>query len=138
MERRCLQISGKLQIASQNALARTLKSLRPMAKQSLTKKVPVHFINEDTAESVKLKGGTVERHLADVEISCLPASLPEYINVDLNTVALGQTLHLSDIVLPEGVSLVELAKGESHDQAVVSVKAPKGGAAEDAEEATEE
>ena len=71
-----------------------LDFLRVDAKQSLTKKVPVHFINEDSADSIKLEGGVVETHLADVEISCLPADLPEFINVDLNTVALGQTLHL--------------------------------------------
>lgn len=115
-----------------------LDFLRVDNSKKLTTQVPVHFINEDTAESVKLQGGTVEHHLADVEISCLPGQLPEFINVDVNTVALGQTLHLSDIVLPEVVTLVELAKGADHDQAVVSVKAPKGGAADDAEEATEE
>jgi large subunit ribosomal protein L25 len=112
--------------------------LRVDKNSALTTHVPVHFINEDSADSVKLEGGTIEHHLADVEISCLPAALPEFINVDVNTVALGQTLHLSDIVLPEGVTLVELAKGDNHDQAVVSVKAPKGAAAEDAEETTEE
>jgi large subunit ribosomal protein L25 len=113
--------------------------LRVDANQALTTHVPIHFINEDSAESVKTQGGVIETHLADVEISCLPAALPEFINVDLVTVALGQTLHLSDIELPAGVTLVELAKGADHDQAVVSVKAPKGAAADDsAEEATEE
>ena len=79
----------------------------------------------------------------DVEISCLPADLPEFIEVDVATVELGQTLHLSDLVLPKGVTLVELAKGESHDLAVVTVKAAKGGSSDDAAsaedgEATEE
>ena len=107
--------------------------------------VPVHFINEDAAPSIKLEGGHAEHHVADVEVSCLPKDLPEFIEVDLMDVALGQTLHLSDIKMPAGVTLVELAKGEDHDQAVVTVKTAKGASAEDAaddaegeEEATEE
>ena len=66
----------------------------------------------------------------------LPKNLPEFIEVDLANVALGQTLHISDLTLPKGVESVELAKGESHDLAVVTVKAAKGPAAseDDSEE----
>jgi large subunit ribosomal protein L25 len=112
-----------------------LDFLRVDATHALTTHVPVHFINEDKASSIKVEGGHAEHHVNDVEISCLPAQLPEFIEIDLTEVALGQTLHLSDIVLPEGVTLVELAKGASHDQAVVTVKAVKasGGSEEEAE-----
>ncbi len=108
--------------------------LRVDASHTVTTHVPVHFINEASAKGVKEQGGHVEHNLADVEVSCLPASLPEFIEVDLANLELGQTLHLSDLVLPAGVTLVELSKGADHDQAVVTIKAPKGGAAEEASE----
>ena len=108
--------------------------LRVDAKQALTTNVPLHFINEDIAPAIKTQGGHAEHHVADVAISCLPANLPEFIEVDLTAVELGQTLHLSDLKLPKGVTLVELAKGADHDQAVVTVKAAKGGAAAEGED----
>ncbi len=111
--------------------------MRVDANQALTTHVPLHFINEEAAPSIKVQGGHAEHHMADVEISCLPANLPEFLEVDLMDCDLGQTLHLSDITLPEGVTLVELQKGEGHDQAVVTVKAAKGGSA-DAEDGEEE
>ncbi|MBE1301262.1 MAG: 50S ribosomal protein L25/general stress protein Ctc [Alteromonadaceae bacterium] len=114
-----------------------LDFMRVDASHALTTHVPLHFINEENAPSIKLQGGHAEHHLADIEISCLPANLPEFIEVDLNDCELGQTLHLSDIKLPEGVTSVELQKGEGHDQAVVTVKAAKGGSA-DAESEGEE
>ena len=75
--------------------------------------------------------------MVDVEISCLPNDLPEFIEVDVANVELGQTLHLSDIALPEGVTSVELAKGEDHDLAVVTVKTAKGPSVESAEDDAE-
>ncbi|MEP0176095.1 MAG: 50S ribosomal protein L25/general stress protein Ctc [Paraglaciecola sp.] len=115
-----------------------LDFLRVDANKELHTNVPLHFINEDTAEAVKVQGGHAETHMADVEISCLPGNLPEYIEVDLQNVELGQTLHLTDIALPEGVSLVELNKGESHDLAVVTVKIAKGPKVEDEDDSAEE
>jgi len=94
-------------------------------------KVPVHFINEEVAAK---KGGQVAHHINELEITCLPKQLPEFIEVDCAGLTVGQTLHLSDVVLPAGVVSVELAKGEGHDQAVVSLNAPKGGATEEAAE----
>lgn len=115
---------------------------RVIAGEKLHTNVPLHFINEEKANSIKVEGGHAEHHMNDIEVTCLPTDLPEFIEVDLEAVALGQTLHLSDITLPEGVESVELAKGETHDLAVVTVKAAKGAAAEDdaegEEEATEE
>jgi large subunit ribosomal protein L25 len=105
------------------------------ASQKLHTKVPVHFINEAAAT----KGGnTIAHHVTEIEITCLPAQLPEFVEVDVAAIEVGATVHLSDITLPAGVVSVELAKGADHDQAVVTVNAPKGGAAEEtAEEAAE-
>ncbi len=115
-----------------------LDFLRVDASHALTTSVPLHFINEETAKGVKEQGGHAEHHMADVEISCLPANLPEFIEVDLQNVELGQTVHLSDLTLPEGVTLTELAKGDDHDLAVVTIKAPKGAAAEEGDADSEE
>jgi len=97
--------------------------------------IPVHFINEESCAAVKA-GGTVAHHSNEIEVACLPADLPEFIEVDIANLELGQTVHLSDITLPKGVESVELRKGESHDQAVVSIAAPKVASAD--EETAEE
>ena len=97
---------------------------------------PVHFINEETAEK---KGGKMAHHINEIAVSCLPANIPEFIEVDVAGLEVGETLHLSDITLPKGVTSDELAKGESHDQAVASLNAPKGSSDEaDSDEAAEE
>ena len=99
------------------------------AAHKIHTKVPVHFINEEAAT----KGGnTIAHHVTEIEITCLPAQLPEFIEVNVAAIEVGATLHLSDIALPAGVVSVELAKGADHDQAVVTVSAPKGAAAEEA------
>ncbi|MFS1704748.1 50S ribosomal protein L25/general stress protein Ctc [Aestuariibacter sp. GS-14] len=111
---------------------------RVVAGHQVHTSVPLHFINEATAAAVKA-GGVAEHHVNEVEITCLPKDLPEFIEVDMANIELGQTLHLSDLTLPAGVSSVELAKGDdSHDLAVVTVKPPKGGAAEAEEDAAGE
>ncbi|MFT5756431.1 MAG: large subunit ribosomal protein L25 [Alteromonadaceae bacterium] len=83
---------------------------------------PVHFINEEIAEK---KGGKIAHQINEIAISCLPADIPEFIEIDVAGLEVGQTLHLSDITLPKGVTSDELAKGEDHDQAVASLNAPK-------------
>ena len=112
-----------------------LDFLRIDAKHAIHTNVPLHFINE---ENVSKLGATLNHLVTDIAISCLPKDLPEFIVVDLADMELGQTLHLSDVKLPKGVTSDELAKGESHDQAVVSAKIPKGKSEEDSEEAAEE
>ena len=94
--------------------------------------VPVHFINEDANAAVKA-GGVISHNVNTIEVACLPASLPEFIEVDVTALEVGHSLHLSDVVLPEGVTSVELSKGEGHDQAVVSIHAPKGASTVEAE-----
>ena len=103
------------------------------AAHKLHTNVPVHFIGEDEAAK---KGGTVSHSVTELEITCLPKDLPEFIEVNVADMGVGQTLHISDIALPAGVTSVELAKGESHDLAVATLHAPKGGASD--EEASEE
>jgi large subunit ribosomal protein L25 len=92
---------------------------RVVADQALTMHVPIHFTNESTAVGVKGQGGVVEHLMTDVEISCLPKDLPEFLTLDVSAVELGQILHLSDIPLPPGVSIVALSHGS--DQGVFAI-----------------
>lgn len=82
--------------------------------------VPLHFINESTSVGSK-KGGIAAHAMVDVEVTCLPSALPEYLEVDLANLDVGESLHLSDIALPEGVEIVALAQGPEHDLPVVSI-----------------
>ena len=93
--------------------------------------VPVHFLNEESAPAIKLEGGVVSHDAMEVEVTCLPDDLPEYLEVDMTEVALEQIVHLSDLKLPKGVEIVALQHGEDHDQPVVSVHKPKGKKAEE-------
>jgi large subunit ribosomal protein L25 len=99
--------------------------------------VPLHFIGEDVAPGVKTGGGMVSHEMIEVELEVLPRNLPEFIEVDISGLNVGDSLHLTDLKLPEGGSLVELARGESHDLPVVSIHARRGGG-EEAGQAGEE
>ncbi|HXH04611.1 MAG TPA: 50S ribosomal protein L25/general stress protein Ctc [Candidatus Competibacteraceae bacterium] len=94
-------------------------------------RVPLHFINEDSSKGVKLQGGVVSHLLTEVEVSCLPRNLPEYIEVDLAEMELGQTLHLSELKLPAGVEIPALAQGPEYDVAVVNIHHGRVGAEEE-------
>ncbi|AXA57175.1 50S ribosomal protein L25/general stress protein Ctc [Pseudomonas thivervalensis] len=102
--------------------------VRVVAGQKLTAVVPVHFINE--AAPVK-KGGEISHVTSEIEVSCLPKDLPEFIEVDLADAEIGTIIHLSDLKAPKGVEFVALAHGD--DKAVANVHAPRV-----APEATEE
>jgi large subunit ribosomal protein L25 len=95
--------------------------------------VPIHFINEARSHGVKTQGGIVQHQETDIEVQCLPGNIPEYIEVDMLNVEIGQIIHLSDIALPEGVTSVALGLGEDHDLAVASIIAPRGGSEAEAE-----
>ena len=100
--------------------------------QKLHQKIPLHFVNEDVAPGVKLSGGLVSHAMNELDVSCLPANLPEFIEVDLKELKVGQSIHVKDLTLPKGVSVV------SHGQdnpVVVSIVAKKGGSDEAAAEA---
>ena len=112
--------------------------LRIDEKQKITMRVPLHFINENQCVGVKSGGGVVNRIMTELEISCLPKDLPEYIDVDLANVHVGEAVHLSDIALPEGVEIYALQHGGDASASVASVNVPKGGVEteeEDLEEA---
>ncbi|MXY06929.1 MAG: 50S ribosomal protein L25/general stress protein Ctc [Gammaproteobacteria bacterium] len=111
--------------------------LRVEADRPIQTNVPLHFVNESKCVGVRTGGGSIAHNLVDVEVSCLPNDLPEFIEVDLAALEVGQALHLSDLNLPEGVTLVALGYGEDHDIPVVSVQPPRGGTAQ-AEEEEEE
>lgn len=104
--------------------------MRVNAKQELKVHVPLHFINESTCVGVKA-GGVVTHAMVDVEVSCLPSALPEYIEVDLADLEIGSTVHLTDLILPEGVEILVLAQGEDHDHPVAQVVKTKVKAEDD-------
>ena len=112
--------------------------LRIDEKQKITMRVPLHFINEQQCVGVKSGGGVISRIMTELEISCLPRDLPEYIDVDLANVNLGESVHLSDIVLPEGVEIYALLSGGDASASVATVSLPKGILEEEEEEEMEE
>ena len=101
--------------------------------------VPLHFINEETCVGVKLGGGRIQHTLNEVEVLALPANLPEFIEVDMGHVQVGEIVHLSDLTLPEGVTSTALSLGDDRDLGVASILAPRGGSgAIDAEDETDD
>jgi large subunit ribosomal protein L25 len=112
-----------------------LDLLRVSDTDKIKMHVPLHFLNETTAVGVKA-GGNLSKEVTDVEVQCLPKDLPEYIEVDLAKLNIGEAIHLSDINLPEGVELLQLALGEDHDTSVASIHAARGSKS-DSEESEE-
>ncbi len=112
--------------------------LRVSKTKKITTRVPLHFINESTAVGVKMQGGLVSHSMTDLEISCLAADLPEFIEVDLAEVEVGQIVHISDLTLPKGVESVALNHGADHDLAVATINKPKGASADDSSSDEEE
>tara|TARA_R110002049_G_scaffold61408_17_gene163612 strand:+ start:130 stop:798 length:669 start_codon:yes stop_codon:yes gene_type:complete len=112
---------------------------RIVEDEEIRMNVPLHFTGEDVAPGVKTSGGTVARLISDVEVVCLPRDLPEYLEVDISHMELDDMLHLSDIKLPKGVEIPELAQGPEHDQAMVSIHIIKAAPVEeDTDEAESE
>jgi large subunit ribosomal protein L25 len=93
------------------------------AKKKIHMKVPLHFINAEIAPGVKTGGGIISHVLNELEIACLPAALPEFIEVDLATLEVGHSIHVSDIKLPKGV---EVAGHHHAGDAVATVQVPRG------------
>ena len=81
--------------------------------------VPLHFLNQDVSPAGKTAGVVVLHELNEIRVSCLPKDLPEFIEVDLSALTLGDIIHASELKLPEGVSIPELKLGKEHDVAVV-------------------
>jgi large subunit ribosomal protein L25 len=76
------------------------------ASSKVHKKVVLHFANADVSPAVKLHGATVSHVLAELEVSCLPGDLPEFITVDLANIDVGHSIHVADLVLPKGVTAI--------------------------------
>jgi large subunit ribosomal protein L25 len=104
---------------------------RVAADRKIHMKVPLHFVNEDTAPGVKLAGGAVQHVQNDLDITCLPKDLPEFIEVDLSNLQAGHSLHISGMKLPAGVESVSLSKGD--DLTVATIVIPRVVTAEEEE-----
>jgi len=111
---------------------------RIVAGEAIRMNVPIHYLNEETAKGVKQEGGVLFRQYNEVEVSCLPKNLPEYIEVDVAELGMDEQLHLSDIEVPEGVEIVELAQEEAEDQVIVSIHMPRQVVEEEEGEEAEE
>ena len=97
--------------------------------------VPLHFLNQDVSPAGKTAGVVVLHELNEIRVSCLPKDLPEFIEVDLSALALGDIVHISQLKLPEGVSIPELKLGKEHDVAVVIARHARVEVEEEAPEA---
>ena len=90
--------------------------------QALRAKVPLHFLNQEKSPAGKTAGVVVTHELNEVEVSCLPKDLPEFLEIDLSALSVGDIVHLSEIKLPKGVEIPELKLGKEHDVAIVIAK----------------
>ena len=136
-----MQIDGK----SENVLLRTVQwhAYKPQVLhvdfqrvaegQALHTKVPLHFVNADQAPAVKLSNQMISHVMTELEISCLPGDLPQFIEVDLGNVLAGASVHLADIKLPRGVTYI--AHGSEANPVLASAIPVRGAAAAEGEEA---
>ena len=97
---------------------------RISARSEIRMHVPLHFVNEEDCPGNRA-GGIVTHLLVEVEVGCLPKDLPEYIEVDMASLDVGDSVHLSELALPEGVHLMALVHNPDNDQPVVSVQPPQ-------------
>ena len=94
---------------------------RIVEDEEIKMSVPIHFKGEDIAPGVKTGGGSVSHLITELDIVCLPRHLPEYLEIDVSNLELDEMLKMSDIPLPEGVSVPALAQGDDADRPVVSI-----------------
>ena len=85
-------------------------------------RVPLHFLNQEKSPAGKMAGVLISHAMTDIEISCLPKDLPEFIEVDLGELSVGDIVHISDLKLPQGVEIPELRLGKEHDAAVATAQ----------------
>ena len=109
--------------ATERVLHADLMRVNPDTKISIS--VPIRFINEESCVGVKMHGGVVSHLINNIDISCLASNLPEYLEIDVEEMNIGDSVFLSALKLPEGVEIPVLALGEDRDQAVVSVTEAK-------------
>ncbi len=99
-----------------------LDFLRINENEAIRVRVPLHFINQESSPAGKTGGAIIMHEMTEVEISCLPKDLPEFIEVDLAELKVDDIIHLSGLKLPKGTEIVELKLGKEHDIAVVIAK----------------
>ena len=97
---------------------------RVSSSEELHMRVPLHFVNEEESPG-RRQGGVISHLMMDVEIGCLPRDLPEYIEVDMSSLDVGDSFHLSELVMPERVRLMPLVHDPENDQPVVTVQHPQ-------------
>ena len=103
-----------------------LDFMRVVAGAELQVAVPLHFINEDICVGVKAGGGMITHNENEVLVACRPRDIPEGIDVDMAALNIGESVHLSQLTVPEGVRLVDLHEaGDDSDRAVAAVNAPR-------------
>ncbi|MFL6588071.1 MAG: 50S ribosomal protein L25/general stress protein Ctc [Luteimonas sp.] len=95
---------------------------RVNANETIRTAVPLHFLNEDTSPAGKAADVVITHELNEVTVTCLPGDLPEFIEIDLGAMVVGDIVHLSQVKLPKGVEIPELSLGADHDVAVVVAK----------------
>ena len=101
------------------------------AKSKLHKKISLHFVNADVSPAVKLHGATISHVLESLDVSCLANDLPEFIEVDLSNIDVGHSIHVNDLVLPNGVTAITHGK----NQTVATASVPAGHVSAEATEA---
>ncbi len=94
-------------------------------KKKMHIKIPLHFLNEDIAPGVKVSGGKISHVMNELDIACLPKDLPAFIEVDLSHLALGHSIHVSDLNLPKGVEAASHG-ARAADAVVATVQVPRG------------
>ena len=136
-----LNVDGKMQNAVLKDLQRHpakdtiihMDFLRVNMNEKIKVHVPLHFINEETSLGVKA-GGVVTHSMVELEVSCMPADLPEYIEVDMANIDIGGSVHLAEVVAPEGIEILALTHGDNHNLPVAQIVKTRG-PAEDEEDA---
>jgi len=109
-----LEIEGKVeqvllrdfQVHAYKQLVLHVDFQRVDASQKIHVKVPLHFVNAEVSPAVKLSSAIISHVLSDLDISCLPKDLPEFVSVDLSALEVGHSVHLADLKLPNGVTAV--------------------------------
>ena len=104
---------------------------RVAADEKIHVKVPLHFINAENSPGVKMGHGIISHVLNEIEVTCLPGDLPEYIEVDLGHVELGHSIHLAELTFPKGVESIQFKRGDN--QVVATIQVPGGAKEEEAE-----
>ncbi len=99
--------------------------MRISANKPIQVSVPFHFVDEDQCIGVREGGGVINHPMTEVEISCLPADLPEYLEVFMAQLELNQAVHLTDVAVPPGVTIVALSHSDDYDSVVASVAVPR-------------